>query len=118
MRKLDFARETALIKTGLLLSTAVFFFYTLAPDYRWVIPLQIMLAFSYSFLYVGDLLYLTKRNEEKAVSVGILNSILGVCIGLGPLFGGVISQLWSFEWVMYSASLLSFLGFLVMLKEE
>jgi hypothetical protein len=42
MRKLDFARETALIKTGLLLSTAVFFFYTLAPDYRWVIPLQIM----------------------------------------------------------------------------
>ncbi len=79
---------------------------------------MILLAFAYSFLYVGDLLYLTKRNEEKAVSVGILNSILGVCIGLGPLFGGIVSQFWSFDAVMYSASILALLAFLVMLNEE
>jgi MFS family permease len=118
MRRLDFAKETTLIKTGLFLSGVIFFFYTLVPDYRWVIPLQVLLAFSYSFLYVGDLLYLIKRNEEKAVSVGILNSILGVCIGLGPLFGGMLSQIWSFEGVMYSASLLAFIALLVMIKEE
>lgn len=118
MRRLDFIKDVQLIKTGLILSTIVFISYTLAPDYRWLIPLQILLAVSYSFIYVGDLLYLTKRNEEKAASVGVLNSILGVCIGLGPLMGGLISQSRGFEWVMYTASILAFLGFLAMAGER
>lgn len=117
MRRLDFADEVRLIKVGLLLSSAVFFFYTLAPDYRWVIPLQLFLALSYSFLYVGDLMYLTKRNVEKAVSVGVLNSVMGICIGLGPVLGGLVSQGYGFRGVMYAASLLALLGFLVMAKE-
>ncbi len=118
MRRLDFIKDVWLIKTGLILSVIVFISYTLAPDYRWIIPLQIMLAVSYSFIYVGDLLYLTKRNEEKSVSVGVLNSILGVCIGLGPLMGGLVSQKWGFEWVMYTASTLAFLAFLAMAGER
>lgn len=113
MRRLDFADDMKLIKTGLLLSAAVFFAYTLAPDFRWVIPLQALLAVSYSFLYVGDLVYLTGRNPEKATSVGILNSILGICIGLGPVLGGALSQRYGFHSVMYSASLLALLGFFI-----
>jgi DHA1 family quinolone resistance protein-like MFS transporter len=96
----------------------VFLFYTLAPDFIWIIPLQIILAFSYSFLYVGDLLFLTRRNKEKAISVGILNSVLGICIGFGPLFGGLMTRMWSFQGVMYVASLLSLTGFLVMHREK
>jgi MFS family permease len=118
MRRLDFADEIKLIKAGLVLSSVVFFSYTLVPDFLWVIPLQALLAISYSFLYVGDLVYLTKRNEEKAISVGILNSVMGICIGLGPVLGGVVSQLYGFHGVMYSASILTFLGFLVMIKQS
>ena len=116
MRRLDFGKETSLVKIGLLLSSAVFFSYTLAPDYRWIVPLQVLLAFSYSFLYVGDLLYLTKRNEERGVAVGILNSVIGVCGGLGPIFGGVISQIWGFTGVMHVASAFAFIAFLVMMR--
>lgn len=69
MRGLDFTDETQLVKSGRLL----------AP--------------SYSSLYVGGLTYFTKRNEEKAVAVGMLNSIMGVCIGLGPVLGGPLTGL-------------------------
>ncbi len=114
MRKLDVFNEVKLIKGGLILSAAVFLTYTFAPNYLWIIPLQILLALSYSFLYVGDLIYLTNHNEEKAASVGILNSILGICIGIGPFFGGIVSEIYGFKAVMYSASFLAFLGFVIM----
>jgi len=118
MRRLDLAKSTGLIKIGLLLSSLVFVSFALAPGYIWIIPLQILLAFSYSSLYVGDLLYLTENNTEKATSVGILNSILGICIGIGPLIGGILSETWGFESVMYAASILALTGYLVMLKEK
>jgi predicted MFS family arabinose efflux permease len=76
--------------------------------------LQVFLAFAYSFLQTGDLVYLTKRNKEKAASVGILNSILGFCLGIGPLFGGFISEYYGFQGVMFFGSFLALCGFLVM----
>jgi len=114
MRFTDPIDEIKLIKIGLLMSFMVFYSYTLVPNFWWIIPLQIFLAFGYSFWQTGDLVYLTKRNKEKAASVGILNSILGFCLGIGPLFGGFISEYYGFHAVMFFGSFLALCGFLVM----
>lgn len=116
MRRLNYANETQLIKTGLLLSAAVFMGYTLVNGYVWVIPLQLLLALSYSFLYVGDLTYLINRNEEKALSIGLLHAIIGICIGLGPIIGGLISELYGFTGVMRIASLMALIGYVTVRK--
>jgi len=115
MRQLNFTDEVKLIKAGLFFSFLVFFSYSLAPVFWWVIPLQLCLAFSFSFLYVGNLFYLTRRNEDKAACIGILNSLTGICLGLGPFLAGLISQYFGFPGVIYFSSLLALLGFMVML---
>jgi MFS family permease len=116
MRYLDFKNDAALIKTGLFLSTIVFFSYTLTNNFYHVLPIQIMLALSYSSLYVGSLLFVLRKNEEKATSVGILNSFTSISVALGPIFGGMISQAFGFHEVMYFASSLSFVGLAIGLK--
>lgn len=115
MRQLNFSDEIKLIKAGLFLSFLVFFSYSLAPNFWWIIPSQIIVAFSFSFLQVGNLVYLTKKNEEKSTSIGILNSITGLCLGLGPFLGGFISDAFGFFGVIYFGAGLAFFGFLVML---
>ncbi len=114
MRRLDPFDEIKLVKWGLLLSCAVFFSFSLAPNFLWVIPLQVCLAFSYSFVIVGGLGHLTKRNEEKAASVGLMNSLTGICLGLGPILGGAVSESFGFKGVIYFGTLLAISGLLVM----
>lgn len=115
MRRLDIKSDAMLIKVGLFISGLVFFSYSLATKFYLVIPLQIALAFSYSFVYVGSLLFLTRTNKEKATSVGILNSVLSFSMVLGPLSGGAISQMWGFGAAMHFAAGITFLGLLIAL---
>jgi len=118
MRRLDIKSDALLIKAGLFISGLVFFSYSLATKFYLVIPLQIALAFSYSFVYVGSLLFLTRRNEEKATSVGILSSVISFSMVVGPLLGGAISQMWGFHAVMYFAAGITFLGLAIALVLE
>ena len=118
MRRVSLSDDVKLIKAGLFLSILVFFSYTLVGDYRWVIPLQILLAVSYSFMYVGDLQYLANRNEEKGLALGLLNSIMGICIGVGPLLGGSVAHVHGFHGAMYLGALLALAGFAVMAGER
>jgi MFS family permease len=113
MRHLDLRNDVVMIKMGLALSAMVFFSYTLAGNFYHVMPIQVLLALSFSFLYVGSLLYLTRTNEEKATSVGILNSVTNIAVAVGPIFGGVVSQAWGFHAVMYFAAALAFLGMII-----
>jgi MFS family permease len=116
MRYVDRFRDTHLISLGVLVSSIVFLSYSFATHYQQVIPLQLLLALSWSSLYVGSLLYMTERNIERATSVGMLTSVISISGALGPFLGGIISQLYGFREVMYFASLLSFIGFLITLK--
>jgi MFS family permease len=115
MRRLDIRNDETLIKAGLALSGVVFFSYSLAPVFYVIAPFQILLAFSYSFMYVGSLLFLTRTNEEKTTSVGILNSVLSLSMVIGPLFGGAIAQIWGFREVMYFAAGITFVGLVIAL---
>lgn len=118
MRRVSLSDDVKLIQAGLLLSTLVFFSYTLAADFRWVLPLQILLAVSFSFMYVGALQYLANRNEEKGLALGLLNSIMGICIGVGPLLGGSVAHVYGFHGPMYLGGLLALAGFAVMAGEK
>lgn len=115
MRRLDIRKDEVLIKAGLLLSAFVFFSYSLAAKFYYILPFQIVLAFSYSFVYVGSLLFLTRTNEERTTSVGILNSVISLSMVIGPLFGGAIAQIWGFREVMYFSGGITLIGLLIAL---
>lgn len=112
MRRLDLMKDTKLINFGLVLSSITFFSYTLTENFYQVVPIQILLAVSYSCLYVGSLIFLTERNEEKATCIGILNSTTSIANIIGPILGGVISQAYGYSTVMYFAAAISFVGLL------
>ena len=91
------------IEIGAILSAAVFFAYFLSQSYFHVFPIQIVLGFSWSLLYMGSLLYLLDRNKEKATSSALLESTISVAAIAGPLIGGVIAEVYGLRNVMLFA---------------
>jgi len=113
MRFSDRFEEKALINAGLLLAVATFISFTLAQSFLHLLPIQVLLACSWSSMYVGSLTYLVKNNVEKATSTGILSSVINISQVFGALIGGVISQLFDFKATMYIAALLTTAGFVL-----
>jgi len=116
MRQIDKFKSEKVINFGLALSTFVFFLYAFATNYIQVIPIQVLLGISWGALYTGSLLYLMNRNVEKATSVGIFNSLIGLSGIFGPLLGGIVSQMWDFDGVMYLSTILSSMGFFIFFR--
>jgi len=114
MRRLDVYDETKLITYGLGFTSLTFLSYTLAPNFYYVMPLQVLLALSYSCLYVGSITYLVKNNQEKAAAVGVLNSVIGISAFIGPMIGGAISESFGYHATLYFASALALVEFLIM----
>ncbi|MCA1813464.1 MAG: MFS transporter, partial [Halobacteriales archaeon] len=71
---LDRFRPTPLVLGGLATSGLFFALAWRAPDIWWVMPLQLLLALSWSLLYVGALAFVMERNVERATSTGLLQS--------------------------------------------
>ena len=99
-----------LVKAGLALSSITFFAFTLAQDFYQLVPTQVLLGCSWSCLYVGSLLYLMKRNVEKATCTGMLSSVISLAVVFGALLGGGVSQLFGFKATMYVAAALAAAG--------
>jgi len=104
---LDRLRSPLLFKLGLGASCATFLLYTTARTYIDVLPMQMLLALSWSALYLGSLEHLSERNPERGSATGILNSLVGVSNAAGPFVGGMLAQLWGFSSTMYFAALLT-----------
>jgi len=111
MRFLDRFDEKTLINAGSLLSVATFLSFTMAQDFVHLLPMQVLLACSWSTLYVGSLTYLIRNNVEKATSTGILSSVINVSQVFGALIGGAVSQFFNFRATMYLAAALTIAGF-------
>jgi len=111
MQFVDRFRGKTLINAGLILSLMTFFAFTLAQNFYQLIPIQILLGCSWSCLYVGSLLYLMKRNVEKATCTGLLNSVINLAAVSGALIGGIISELFDYRATMYVAVALVATGF-------
>jgi len=106
MMFVDKFRESRLFIAGFVLSTFVFLSYGLVSHYLQLVPVQALLACSWSCLYVGALLLLLKNNEERATATGILFSTISVSGAVGPFIGGLVAQLWGYQPLMFlSASL-------------
>jgi len=111
MRFVERFRSGTLLNVGLILSLATFFAFTLAQNFYQLIPIQVLLACSWSCLYVGSLLYLMKHNIERATCTGLLSSVINLAVVFGALMGGAISQLLGFKATMYAAGALTAIGF-------
>ena len=59
-------------------TTSTVFAFTFAQDFYQLIPVQVLLGYSWSCLYVDSLLYLMKHNVEKATCSGILSSLIKI----------------------------------------
>lgn len=113
MRFADRFRDTALIIAGFLLSFITFLSFTFAQVFYHLLPMQVILGFSWATIYVGSLLYLMKHNVEKATSTGILSSVVSLAAVFGSLIGGVIAQFFGFTATMYAAAVLTAVGFVL-----
>ncbi len=111
MRFVDRFRGKTLIDAGLILSSITFFVFTLAQNFYQLLPMQVLLGCSWSCLYVGSLLYLMRRNVEKATCTGMLDSVISLAAVAGALIGGIISELFGFRATMYTAAALAAIGF-------
>lgn len=118
MRMLERFNPSRLFKIGFLLSALTFILYALASNYYQVIPIQILLAVAWSYLYIGASLLLLRANLERATATGLLQSTTNLSGTVGPFMGGTISQFWGFTPVMYFASALALTGFLIANKAQ
>jgi len=97
-------KEYRLFILGFVLSAIVFLAYSEATNFVQIIPVQALLALAWSCLYVGALVLLLKHNEEKATSTGILFSTMSIAGAIGPFLGGMVSEFWGYQPLMYFAS--------------
>ncbi len=114
MNLLENSAEDKLIKSGLFLSILVFVAFGLANDYRQVIPVQIVLALSWSCLYLGSLKQLLRKNPERSTVAGMLQSVLSLAAVLGALLEGITGA-FGYRTIMFTAAGLAFAGTLLYL---
>lgn len=115
MRFVERFPEKTVFLIGQVISVVVFLGYALANHYLQVIPLQVLLGFSWAFLYVGSLLIILRSGEEHGTASGVFSSAINLSGAVGPLLGGLISQFFGYRAVMLFAAAITLVGFLTSL---
>ena len=105
-------KSMKLIMAGLYLSATSFVIFALCRNFWQILPFQVLLALSWSCLYLGSLKYLMENNPERATAVGVFNSLMSFSGIIGPLIGGVIGT-FGYRPVMISAATLTLLSLFV-----
>ena len=94
MYNLDRMESGKAFMAGLVLSAFTFVAYGLverAGSFWYFIVPQVMIAFSWSFMYVGALKFVAERNVEVATSTGHIGAVIALAGIFGPLIGGFVS---------------------------
>ncbi len=99
--------SSALVKIGLAVSTFAFFTIALAPNVYSLLVSMCFIGVAWSFLSIGVNLYLLERNPEKATVSGLVQSTLSVAMLVGPLIGGVLSDLYGMREMILIMSFVS-----------
>ena len=113
MRFIEKFNPAKMFQIGLLASAGVFIAYGLANRYWQLIPIQLVLSFAYSSLFVGALSYLLRRHPEYGTTSGLMNSANALSGVFGPFLGGAVSQAWGYATLMYVGAGITLLGSLV-----
>lgn len=94
MYNLDRMDSGKAFMAGLALSAVTFVAYGLVERtgsfWYFIVP-QVMIAFSWSFMYVGALKFVAERNVEVATSTGHIGAVIALAGIFGPLIGGFVS---------------------------
>lgn len=113
MRRLDRYNNTSLIHAGYLFSAAAFMAFIPLTIYHQAVVGMILIAFSFSCLYVGSTRLLIETNEEKGTAAGLFNSAIAFATITGSLLGGIILEYYGYEAVMATGVFLALLGYAV-----
>ncbi len=103
------------MRIGILLTSLGMFLFSQTKNIYHGIFSNAVLGSGWAFLYLGTLNYLTKKNIEKTTAVGILHSIQGFCLALGPILGGFSAEFFGYRATLILASIISFSAFLISL---
>jgi MFS family permease len=112
MRLVEKFSPSRMFQVGLIMSAGIFAAYGLANRYWQLIPIQMVLSFAYSAMFVGALVYLLRRHPEYGTTSGLMNSVNAVSGVFGPFLGGAVSEAWGYPAVMYVGAGITLLGFL------
>lgn len=118
MRHLDRYDNKFLVHAGDLLSAAAFLVLIPLTIYYQAIVGLVLIAFSYSFLYVGSTNELLKNNEEKGAAAGLLNSSIALASIIGSFIGGIILEHYGFQAVMATGAFFALVGYAAMFLSE
>jgi MFS family permease len=110
MNYVDRFDSKRLVLFGFIFSMVTFPSYTFATTYWMIIPSQVMIAASWSCLYVGSVKYVMERNEEKGTSAGLLQSFLSISAIAGALIGGLATYSLGYHGTMYLATVMASIG--------
>ena len=109
---LDRFKTRHLIQVGFVGSVLTFISFALCHSFWQLLPFQVLLALSWSCLYVGSLKYLIEHNEERSTAVGVFNSTLSLSGIVGAILGGALASL-GLPVVMIAAAVMSVAGVFV-----
>lgn len=112
MPYLDRFKSSLLITAGLIFSAITFIIFSICQNHWQILPFQVLLALSWSCLYLGTIKYLLEHNQERATAVGAFNSLMSLSGIIGPLIGGVIGS-FGYRPVMLFAALLTLSSLLI-----
>ena len=79
-----------LMSLGLLGSVVSFILFSLATNMWHIMPMQILLAFSWACLYVGSVRELVDENEERATALGVFSSVMSLSMIFGAIIGTAV----------------------------
>lgn len=113
MSRVDKFKSKNLIISGFLFSAITFYLYSLAKNQFQFLPIQILLALSWSLLYVGSLKSVLEKNVERATASGLFKSTISLSGILGALFGGIVSQYFGYSYCIFGAVILTLFGLLI-----
>jgi MFS family permease len=92
MRIMERFNPGRMVQVGLILSAVVFAIYGVANHYLEIIPVQLLLAVSYSALFIGVLNYLLRRHRERGTIAGLMNSTMSLAGSVGPFLGALFPR--------------------------
>ena len=117
MNYIDRFNASVLVAFGTGASAATFVIFAMSYEYWQIVPAQVLLASSWSCLYVGSLRYVMDKNEEKATATGLLSGMMSMSGILGPLAGGFTAVAIGFRGTMLVASLMAVIAFAFFMYE-
>ncbi|MCS7165589.1 MAG: MFS transporter [Candidatus Calescibacterium sp.] len=103
-----------LISTGYILSAIYFLFFPMFKNFWILALLQLILGLSFTALYLGNIEYLSKNNNEKITSITLVSSTFSFSNLSGALLSSVMIEK-GYIWLFINGFILSTLSFFLIL---